>query len=729
MLSLAIALSPLCLSGFTLLVDTAHADEADPRLWLEEVEGQKALDWVRAGNAQTLEAFAKGPRFTSTRDRLRASLDSDARIPYVEERGDYLYNFWVDGAHPQGLWRRTTWAEYRKAEPQWELILDLDALSEKEGQRWVWHGSNCLAPDWSRCMVELSPGGSDTGVLREFDVSAKTFVADGFVLPPSKGEADWLDRDHLLLATDFGEGSLTDSGYARTVRIWTRGTAYTAAAPLFEGKRQDVSVGGWHDDTPGFERDFVYRALTFYTGLLYERVKGKLVQVEKPDDCEASVYGDHIYFRPRTDWAVGGVTHKGGSLLVAPYKAWMKGERRVEALFTPTDSTSLQGWTATRGQVALEILEDVRSRVELVTPPQGRKNRKRGWTHAPLQGIPKLGTVSVSAVDADASDALWIVATDYLTPSTLSLQEPGAAPEVLKRGPSFFKTDGLTVEQHFATSKDGTRVPYFQVGPTAVPTGGLPTLLYGYGGFEVSLTPGYQSGFGIGWLEQGGVYVVANIRGGGEYGPRWHQAALREKRHAAYEDFAAVGEDLVKRGVTRKEKLGVMGGSNGGLLMGNMYTTYPDHWGAVVCQVPLLDMKRYSGLLAGASWMGEYGDPSVPEDWAFLQRYSPYHNMDAAKAYPPILFTTSTRDDRVHPGHARKMASLIDSLDKPMFYYENIEGGHGGAANNEQRAFMWALSFEFLWQTLAPPQVPPPQVAPPQVPPPQVTPRSSPTAP
>lgn len=689
------------------LVSLALAEDADPRLWLEDVTGDAALTWVRSQNDQTVNRYAHTPNFEATQQRILAALNSDARIPYGEKIGGKLYNFWQDGEHVQGLWRRTTLESYRSENPQWETVLDLDALSKAEGQTWVWHGANCLAPSEVRCLLTLSPGGSDASVVREFDLSTNSFVKDGFSLPAAKSDVDWVDADHIYVGTDFGEGSLTASGYPRTTRLWARGTPLSAAKVVYEGKAEDISVMAIHDEGDTIPRDVVYRSTTFFTNETFLRGKKGLTKVEKPDDCDVTFDGPHIYFANRSDWTIGGTVHPAGSLLVADAKAWMKGKQAVTALFTPTATTSLSNWTLTPHHVVLEVLDNVRVRVEVLTATDS------GYSRAPLADMPELGDISVWPVHGDTEDTLWITTTNYLTPTTLLLGEPMGKPAVIKRSPSFFKADGLVVRQHFATSKDGTKVPYFEVGPEQTPAGGLPTLLYGYGGFEVSLLPAYSAAAGIAWLERGGVYVVANIRGGGEYGPAWHQAALREKRHTAYEDFAAVGEDLVRRGVTTPKKLGIMGGSNGGLLMGNAYTTYPDHWGAVVCQVPLLDMKRYTKLLAGASWAGEYGDPDVPADWEFLQRYSPYHKVDPKIDYPPILFTTSTRDDRVHPGHARKMAHLLLESGEAVSYYENIEGGHGGAANNAQQAFMRTLGYEFLWDKLQPPPAP---VAPPAEP-------------
>ncbi|MFM8435138.1 MAG: prolyl oligopeptidase family serine peptidase [Planctomycetia bacterium] len=679
---------------------TIHAAEptADPHLWLEDVTGEKQLAWVRARNAESVQALAESDEFKRLEARLLAILDSKDRIPMVSRIGDKLYNFWRDAKNPKGVWRRTTLAEYRKPEPAWEAVLDLDALAAAEQENWVWHGATVLEPDDRVCLVSLSRGGADADVVREFDLQAKAFVAGGFALPEAKSRVAWRDHDSLFVATDFGPGSLTTSGYPRTVREWRRGTPLAEATPVFEGKPDDMSVGAYRDLTPGFERDFVTRQITFWTNELFLRRDGGLLKVEKPDDANAAVHREWLLIELRSDWEVAGTTCKAGSLLAADFEEFLAGDRSLHVLFEPTDRTSLAAWSGTRHQILVTTLDNVRSRIDAHTFVD------RAWRKTPLAGVPEFGTASVAPVDEIESDDCWLVTSSPLEPSTLSLGSaatPATAPERLKQTPAFFKAAGLEVEQHEAVSQDGTRIPYFQIGRADLPRdGSTPTLLYGYGGFEIPLVPGYNAVAGAAWLEQGGVYAIANIRGGGEFGPRWHQAALKEKRPRAYEDFAAVAEDLVQRKVTSPRHLGIMGGSNGGLLVGNMYARRPDLFGAVVCQVPLLDMRRFNRLLAGASWMGEYGDPDKPEEWAFIRGFSPYHSVERSAAHPPILITTSTRDDRVHPGHARKMTALLLEQGKDVLYYENIEGGHGGAADNKQRAFMDALGWTFLSRRL-----------------------------
>jgi prolyl oligopeptidase len=674
----------------------AAGEPEDRHRWLEEVTGEKALAWAKARNEEAVRALASTPEFAALEARLLAILDSEARIPYVQKLGPWYYNFWRDGRNPRGLWRRTTLEEYRKEEPAWEVVIDLDALAAAESENWVWHGADCLRPGYERCLVSLSRGGADASVVREFDLVAKAFVKDGFFLPEAKSSAGWLDRDHLYVGTDFGPGSMTTSGYPRIARVWRRGTPIAAAETIYEGKPEDVSITAFRDHARGFERDLVVRGITFYSDETFLRRDGRLVKIDKPDSANANVWREWLLLDLREDWTVAGRTYPAGALLAADLEAFLRGGRELAVLFEPTERKSLAGYSSTKRHLLVNELDNVRNRVFVLTPKDGT------WAREALPGTPDLGTVTAEAVDEDESDDYFLTITDYLTPTSLSIGTVGAAaPSKLKQLPSFFDARGLHVEQHETASRDGTRVPYFQVSRRSLALDGKsPTLLYGYGGFEVPLVPGYSAGVGAAWLEKGGVFVVANIRGGGEFGPRWHQAALKANRHRAFEDFAAVAEDLVRRRVTSTPHLGIQGGSNGGLLVGNMLTMRPDLWGAVVCQVPLLDMRRYHQLLAGASWMGEYGDPDDPKEWEFIRTFSPYHNLTDGVRYPPTLFTTSTRDDRVHPAHARKMVARMLEAGQPVLYYENVEGGHGGAANNKQTAFMNALAYAFLWQKL-----------------------------
>ena len=672
----------------------------DPYEWLEEVLGDKALEWVKARNAIVQNRMEREESFEKLRSDLLEILDSNARIPFASKRGEYYYNFWRDKTNERGLWRRTTLEEYRKAEPQWEVVLDLDALGKTENENWVWKGASLLRPDYQRALITLSRGGADANITREFDLKTRSFVADGFELPESKGSVSWIDIDHLFVSTDFGNGSMTDSGYPRMAKLWKRGTPIEQAKLVYEGKQEDMSVGAVHDDSPGFERNFVTRNIAFYNDELFlVKDSGELIKIDAPNTASKSVFKQYLLLELREAWTLGTKTYPAGSLLVSDFDRFLRGERGFEVLFEPSANTALSSVTTTKDHVVINVLEDVKNRLYVLTP--STTESPTAWRREPLVGAPAFGTVNVTAVDSDDSNDYFMTSTDYLTPTTLSIGTIGKVPEELKRLPHFFDSVGMQISQHFATSSDGTKVPYFMVAKKDVNLDGKnPTLLYGYGGFEISLQPNYSATVGRAWLTQGGVYVVANIRGGGEYGPRWHQAALKENRLRAYEDFAAVAKDLVARGVTSKQRLGIQGGSNGGLLVGNMITLYPELFEAGVCQVPLLDMKRYNKLLAGASWMAEYGNPDYPDQWAYIRKFSPYQNVQPSVAYPKVLFTTSTRDDRVHPGHARKMMAKMESQGHAVWYYENIEGGHGGAANNKQSAFMQALAYTFLKQEL-----------------------------
>jgi len=676
----------------------------DPFLWLEDVGGERALAWVRARNAQTRQVLEAVPGFDDTRRRIRAILDSQEKIPHVTRRGEHLYNFWQDEAHPRGLWRRTSLDEYRKPQPAWETVLDLDALGRQEGESWVWGGAQCLGPAYTHCLVTLSRGGADAAVVREFDTRRKGFVEGGFTLPEAKSQVAWQDADTLLVGTDFGPGSLTDAGYPRLVKRWRRGQPLAEATTLFEGEAADVGAWVAVDRTPGYERTVVTRAMDFYRSREYLLEGDRLRPLPKPDDAELSFWREHALLQLRSDWATGGQRWQAGSLLVADAGAFIEGRATYTALFTPTPTQSLAGMTATRSRLVLDILDNVASRVEEWTPGA------QGWQRRAVQA-PHPGSLSVQALhdpmvaDDPLAEAVLVEYTDFLTPDTLYLGQAGSdTREVLKARPAYFDATGMRVEQRFATSRDGTRVPYFVIWPQGAKADGRnPTLLYGYGGFEVSMQPYYSGGVGSSWLARGGVYVLANIRGGGEFGPAWHQAAVGHQRQRSFDDFAAVAEDLIATKVTTRAHLGIEGGSNGGLLVGTVMLQRPELFGAVVCQVPLLDMKRYHRLLAGASWMAEYGDPDDPADWAALARYSPYQNLKPGQDLPQLLLITSTRDDRVHPGHARKMAARMQALGYAPMYYENIEGGHGGAADNGQRADMSALEYSFLWRALAGP--------------------------
>ncbi|MBY0240590.1 MAG: prolyl oligopeptidase family serine peptidase [Burkholderiaceae bacterium] len=666
--------------------------EHDPYLWLEDVSGDAPLEWVRRQAAAAADQLQRQPQFDTIHARLRTILNSQDRIPYVTVHGGWYYNFWRDAGHVRGLWRRTTPQQYRTQEPVWETMLDLDALAAGEDENWVWSGAVFLHHG-DRCLVSLSRGGGDAHVLREYDLDAKAFVSGGFMLSEAKSQAAWRDRDTIFVATDCGPGTLTQSGYPRTVREWRRGTVLAEAPVLFEADAADLGAGACMDFTPGHQYEFVWRSMTFYTNELYVRDGASLIRIAKPDDANAYTVRGQLIIELRSGWQIGGAVYPQGALLATEFAAFLRGERNMAVLFAPSATSSLDEVCVTRSALLLNVLDNVKNRlIELHHTPDGWQARD--------VAVPAMGSLEVSPLDAIDSDDYFLTLTDFLTPTTLALCHAGSDERIeLRRLPAYFDAAPYRVRQFSATSRDGTPVPYFAVQPKDA-VGPQPALLYGYGGFEVSLKPYYSGATGAGWLEHGGIYLLANIRGGGEFGPRWHQAALKENRQTAYDDFIAVAEDAIARGLTSPRQLGMMGGSNGGLLVGAVMAQRPDLFNAVVCQVPLLDMRRYHKLLAGASWMGEYGDPDDPLQWEYIARYSPYHNVSAQRTYPRVLLTTSTRDDRVHPGHARKMAARMQDQGHDVLYWENTEGGHAGAANNDQQALMWALTYAFLLQQL-----------------------------
>ena len=661
----------------------------DPYLWLEDILGEEALDWVRARNEPTVAEFS-GDEFERMRTQALEVLDTDARIPYVRRRGDYLYNFWRDAANPRGLWRRTTLDSYRSDNPAWDVLIDVDELARADDENWVWAGANVIYPEHTRAVVSLSRGGSDAAIVREFDMATREFIDDGFALAEAKSQTSWVDPDTLLIGTDFGEGSLTESGYPRIVKRWRRGQPVEAAETVFEGSPADVIVAGGVDRTPGFERTMLRRAIDFFNDQVYELRGDELIRIDAPTDASISVHRQWLLIELRTDWITGSASYTAGSLLAADYDEFLAGTEQLRVVFEPDAHTSLLHYAWTRDRLVVVTLADVASRVEIVTPGT--------WQRRPVTDVPPNTNTVIVAAD-DTGDEIFLDSSGFTAPSRLLHGAVEGPLEQIKSAPAFFDADGMTVAQHFATSKDGTLIPYFVVRPRDA-TGPGPTLLGGYGGFEVARTPGYDGVLGRLWLARGGTFVLANIRGGGEYGPSWHTQAMRAGRHLVAEDFASVATDLVDRGIATVQQLGAQGGSNGGLLMGIMLTKYPELFGALVCQVPLLDMRRFHLLLAGASWVAEYGDPDNPDDWRFIAEYSPYQNISAQTDYPPVLITTSTRDDRVHPGHARKMTAALEAAGHRVWYYENIEGGHAGAADNAQTAFKSALSFSFLWQML-----------------------------
>ena len=678
-----------------LSVNEARSQEyTDAYLWLEEIEGEKALNWVEDKNKAALAVLKAQPMFEETYQKVLEILNSDERIAYPQIRGKYIYNFWQDGNNERGIWRRTTLKEYLRPSPKWEILLDIDKLCQDEGELWVYQWAAGLYPDYSRYVVYLSRGGSDARVGREFDASSKQFVKDGFNLPEAKGYLSWKDPNTVYVQTDFGEGSLTESGYPRIAKRWKRGTPLSQAQTIFEGETTDVSAGCYVINTPERQYEVIGRAMTFYTSHVYVIEDGRHIKLDIPEDADfGRFFKNQMLVRLKSDWTKGPRTYKQGSLISIDYDKYLQGDRTFTVIVEPNERSNIISFANTRNLFLVGMLNNVRTELYKYRFENG------GWRREKVD-VPELGTLSIIATD-EQSDQYFVSYAGFLTPTSLYYVADGQNMQKVKSLPEFFDTNGLEVKQLETFSKDGTRVPYFLVQPKEMNTDGSnPTLLYGYGGFEISMIPYYSGVLGTAWLEKGGLYAIANIRGGGEFGPKWHQAALKENRQRAYDDFIAVAEDLIKRKITSPRHLGIMGGSNGGLLVGVVFTQRPELFNAVVCQVPLLDMRRYNKLLAGASWMAEYGNPDIPEEWAYIKKYSPYHNLFPDKKYPQVFFYTSTRDDRVHPGHARKMVAKMEDMGHKVYYYENMEGGHAAAVTNKQRALKEALTYTYLWMQL-----------------------------
>lgn len=739
-------------------------EPTDENIWLEDIYGEEQLAWVREQNART-EDLLEDADYARLEGEILEVLDSTDKIAMVSKRGDWYYNFWKDRQNPKGLWRRTTWESYCTDAPEWDVLLDVDALAAAEGEEWVFHGANFLRPEpglpYRLALLALSPDGGDANRYREFDVETRSFVdpvAGGFDLPTAKGNVSWLDADTLLVASTADALPRTASSYARTGVKLHRGQSLADAARIFEIPEDHMMAIVAHDSTPGFERTFAVDWIDFFNRTTSVLRDGSWTAVDAPTDVNLSAHREWLLFRPQREWTVDGTSYPAGSLLAADFDRYVAGERRLTVLFTPDARTSLQSWSWTRNFLLLNLLRDVSSEIRVLDPSQPASgavaesdadHRAGAWASSLLDACPPLHDVNAFAVDDEddaeggsdgghrspggprgAGDDFWLVATGFTTPTTLTrgtlsrenhAQDAGVVSShaVVKASPSFFNDAGYEVQQHFAVSEDGTRVPYFQIAArNLVLDGQNPTQLSGYGGFEVSRTPAYSGAVGRAWLERrtaesagadgaaphsrGGVYVVANIRGGGEYGPSWHRAALQENRHRAFEDFAAVAKDLISRGVTSRERLGCVGGSNGGLLVGNMLTRYPELFGAVSCGVPLLDMRRYTRLSAGHSWIAEYGDPDVPEQWEFIRTFSPYHLLRDGVDYPETFIWTATSDDRVGPVQARKMAARMEAMGIPnVWFHEALEGGHAGASDNRQAAALQSRSQHFLWRSLA----------------------------
>nr|MDP9105427.1 prolyl oligopeptidase family serine peptidase [Candidatus Eremiobacteraeota bacterium] len=677
----------------------AAADASDPFLWLEDVNGARAVDWVKAENAKTLGVLQKDPRFPSFFATARTIAEAKDRIPYVQFVNGRVYNFWQDAVHVRGIWRTTSLSSYAGTAPAWKTILDLDVLAKTEKKNWVWSGSDCDSPTRRRCLIRLSDGGEDAVTVREFDLARGALVPNGFLLPRGKQTTAWAADDALLVSREWEPGTLTASGYPFVVKRLQRGKPLSTAVEIARGSKTDVSVSpASRSDGRGHRALFIRRGISFFqseTQIVTANGPRKL-DIPAKSNVGALVAG-RLLIVLNEAWSANGTVFPAGALVSVELAAAMLDPEhlRPAIVFTPGPRQTLAGTSTTHDHLVVAIYDNVRGRASVYTPAAGG-----GWSVRPLN-VPDNSSVELGAADKTGAGA-FVYESGYLTPSTLLLADTntGALTRAKAEAPKF-DASGEAVEQRFATSKDGTKIPYFIVHPKNMKLDGSnPTILYGYGGFSVSLTPEYDGILGKLWLERGGVYVVANIRGGGEFGPAWHEAGLKTHRQLIYDDFTAVAQDLIATKVTTPRRLGIQGGSNGGLLVGVEFTQHPELWNAVDIEVPLLDMLRFENIQAGASWVGEYGSVSNPDERAFLASISPYDNLKTGVAYPKPFIWTTTKDDRVGPQHARKFAAKLAVMGIPYLFYEVIEGGHGAGANIKEASFTTALSMTYFTQQL-----------------------------
>jgi len=666
--------------------------QEDKYQWLEEVDDPKALEFVNSQNEATIKELRAEKDYQDIFDKSLEIYNSDERIAYPTIRGNYVYNFWKDKDHVRGIWRRCLLESYTSGKPLWETLLDIDELSKKDDIKWVYKGSRGLYPDYNRFLIKLSKGGGDAVITKEFDANKKQFIENGFFIDESKGSARYVDENTLIVSTDFGEGTMTDSGYPKQVKLWKRGSSLKDAQLIYEGETADAFMTAGYvlrDDDQAYT--MISRGLTTFSSQKMVWMNNKIIKLDIPEDADISdILNNQLIIQLKSDWTLTTKTYTTGTLLSLNFTELLKGNKKIQVIIEPDEFSSISDVLTTKNKLLINLLTNVTGQLYIYTFNDGK------WTNQQVKA-PDFGTISVVATN-DLSDKYFFQFANFITPTTLYDADAGSNTfTVYKSLPAFFDDSKYEVKQYKVRSKDGTMVPYFIVAAKGTKNDGTnPTLIYAYGGFEVSISPFYAATFGVSWLDKGGVFVLANIRGGGEYGPKWHQDGIKEKRQNVFDDFYAVAEDMITKNISSPKHLGIMGGSNGGLLVGVAFTQRPDLYNAGACLVPLLDMQRYNKLLAGASWMGEFGNPDIPEEWAYIKKYSPYHNLKEDTDYPEIFFYTSTRDDRVHPGHARKMVAKMNDMGYKTYYYENTEGGHAGSSTNEQRAKMNAMMFSYL---------------------------------
>lgn len=676
-------------------INQALQAQTDNYLWLEEVDAPKSLEFVNNQNKLTIDKLSKEKDYQSIYDKSLEIYNSSERIAYPSIQGKYVYNFWKDKDHERGIWRRCLLEDYTNGKLNWETLLDIDALSKKDNIKWVYKGSSGLYPDYNRFLIELSNGGGDAVVVKEFDAEKKQFIENGFFIDESKGSASYLDANTLIVSSNFGEGTMTTSGYPRQVKLFKRGTALKDAQLIYEGQTTDVAAwcGLMRDGDQSYI--MITRSISFFASQKLMWENNKIISLDLPEDCSVNgILKNQLIVELKSDWKVADKTFKSGSVVSLNFKELINGKKEVQLITEPDEFSSISEIATTKNFLQINVLTNVTSQLYLYAFTNGK------WSSQKVKA-PDYGTIGLISTD-EFTDRYFFRYENFVTPSTLYSADAGTNTfKAIKSLPAYFDASKYDVKQFKAKSKDGTMVPYFMVASKELKYDGTnPTLVYAYGGFEVSSQPFYASKYGIAWLDKGGVFVLANIRGGGEFGPKWHQGGLKEKRQNVFNDLYAVSEDVIAKKVTTSKHLGVMGGSNGGLLVGVAFTQRPDLYNAVVCAVPLLDMQRYNKLLAGASWMGEYGNPDVPAEWEYIKQYSPYQNLKPGMSYPEVFFTTSTRDDRVHPGHARKMVAKMNELGYKTYYYENTEGGHAGSSTNDQSAKANAMIFSYLLMKL-----------------------------
>lgn len=702
LLTLALALSAC--STLNRKNEVPTMTQEDPYLWLEEVESEKALNFAKVENEKTIRALKNHPLFAGIEKSTREILLSPSRLPNLNfYDGKYVYNFWQDDKSVRGLWRRTSLKEIKSKTPVWEPVLDLDLLAKSENENWVWKGAACLQPQRDRCLISLSRGGKDAVVLREFSLTTKDFIPDGFRIEEAKNFFSWVDQDHIFIGSNYGPESQSSAGYPLEIRLLKRGQKLAEAKTVFKAEKTDVWAYSFTDWDQNKIHRFHQRAVGFFEKkTFFESETGTLSELPFPMDSDfVGVFQGKALAIITKAWALEKQSIQPGTLIALPLSKITDGTwnaKDLERIFTATNGRFLQKHGVSIGQahLYLSVVDQVQGKILELKPG------KNDWSEREIE-FGKFGSTGLQLVD-QYSSLLVASYEDFLNPTSLYEGKQGSK-EIRKllSAPRWFDPSKMEVLQLWANSKDQTKVPYYLIQRKATPKNGKnPTYLYAYGGFGSSELPFYLNSIGKDWVEKGGIFVLANIRGGGEFGPEWHNSAKLENKQRSYDDFIAVSEDLIRLGYTSPAHLGIGGGSNGGLLVGAAVTQRPDLFGAVFCDVPLLDMLRYHLLLAGSSWIGEYGDPRDPRMNAIIKKYSPYQNVKANLRYPRIFISTSTKDDRVHPGHARKMVARLREYGHDLYYYENMEGGHAGAANIEQRIFKNALRLVYFWKELTP---------------------------